>query len=475
MEHLAEAACSAVSERRRARVLLVDDRPENLAVLQAVLADADAELVPALSGADALRHVLHHDFAVILLDVDMPGMDGYETAELIRSREWSRHTPIVFVTAAGMSSEHVSRGYAVGALDYLIKPVVPQILRAKVEAFLERWRARQALEMEVRQRRAAEAAVRELNADLERRVEERTTALAVANWDLAMEVAERQRAQAELAAGYERLRKLEQLRDSLTQMVVHDMRTPLTSFLTGLETLLELGPLNEGQRECLDMAVQGGETLLTMINDVLDVNKLEEGAVPLHRALLSVRELLHEALAQVESLAHAKGVVLSAHPEEGLPEIQADRDKLCRTLVNLLGNAVKFTPRNGQVSITASIVLGELRISVADTGEGIPHEAFNRIFEKFGQVEERREGRLRSTGLGLTFCKLAVEAHGGRIWVESEPGIGSTFTLAIPLQHGAIKALPNPEPVPPVENRAGAPFPPRRARPRRPRRQAAVA
>jgi signal transduction histidine kinase len=236
-------------------------------------------------------------------------------------------------------------------------------------------------------------------------------------------------------------------------MVVHDMRTPLTSILTGLETVLELGSLNEGQRECLDMAIQGGETLLTMINDVLDVSKMEEGSVPLNRAPLAVSELIRDAVAQVENLARAKGLALSVLVEEDLPEIAADRDKLCRTLVNLLGNAVKFTPRDGQLSVHASSVLGELRIAVADTGEGIPREAFSRIFEKFGQVEERREGRLRSTGLGLTFCKLAVEAHGGRISVESEPGAGSTFTFAIPVHDEAQKALPNPVPVSVVQKR----------------------
>lgn len=444
MEVVAERAAPADPGTDRARVLLVDDRRENLLVLEAVLSDVNAELVTALSGADALRRLLRDDFAVILLDVDMPGMDGYETAERIRSRDRSRRTPIVFVTAVGMSREHVARGYAVGAVDYLTKPVVPEILRAKVEAFLELWRARRALEVEVRQRRAAEAEIRQLNRELEERVAQRTLELATANWELALEVAERRRAEAELAESYERLRALETLRDSLTHMVVHDMRTPLTALLTGLETALELGPVEETQRECLTMAIQGGETLLRMINDVLDVSRLEQGTVPIHRESIFLPRLIDAAVAQVESLARAKGVWLSAHPDAALPPVDGDADMLRRTLVNLLGNAVKFTPPHGRVEVRAYPAPGEVRISVMDTGEGIPTAAFGRIFEKFGQVVERREGRVNSTGLGLTFCKLAVEAHGGRIWVESELGSGSTFTFALPLQPQPAEHAPDP-------------------------------
>jgi PAS domain S-box-containing protein len=181
----------------RVNILLVDDRPENLLALESILADLDQNLVKADSGREALRHLLHEDFAVVLLDVQMPEMDGFETATLIRSREKSRHTPIVFLTAINKSETHVSRGYSVGGVDYVFKPFDPDVLRAKVAAFVELSKKTQALQAEIVQREQAEAAVRRLSQDLERRVEERTAALAAANRELEQEIAERKRAEAE--------------------------------------------------------------------------------------------------------------------------------------------------------------------------------------------------------------------------------------------------------------------------------------
>jgi signal transduction histidine kinase len=241
---------------------------------------------------------------------------------------------------------------------------------------------------------------------------------------------------AELQESYRRLQELETLRDDLTRMIIHDLRTPLTSVITGIETIAVIGDLNEGQREMMSIALNGGETLLGMINDLLDVEKLESGSMPLEYTVLSVSELVASAVSQVASLAQSKPLTLVQQIAPDLPPLRGDEDKLRRTLVNLLGNAIKFTPSGGTVTITARQSEDEqaMVFSVCDTGEGIPPEAFGRIFEKFGQVESRQGGRTMSTGLGLTFCKLAVEAHGGEIGVESVPGDGSTFCFTIPLR-----------------------------------------
>jgi PAS domain S-box-containing protein len=238
-----------------------------------------------------------------------------------------------------------------------------------------------------------------------------------------------------------RRKQLEQLRDDLTHMIVHDLRTPLTSVLSGLQTLA-LTPLDASQGELLAIAVSGGETLLGLINDLLDVAKMESGTLALDYGPVRPAELAAEALRQVALLAREKGVTLEDASDaggEGEVPVRADREKLLRTLVNLLGNAIKFTPPGGKVTLHAETDGGEVagtaceaRFSVTDTGEGIPEEALGRIFEKFGQVETRRSGRKMSTGLGLTFCRMAVEAHGGHIRVESEPGAGSTFSFTIP-------------------------------------------
>ncbi len=239
----------------------------------------------------------------------------------------------------------------------------------------------------------------------------------------------------ELSESYRRLQKLEKLRDDLTNMIVHDLRTPLTSVISGIQTLDMVGDLNEDQREMLNLAVMGGETLLGMINDLLDVEKTEAGSMDLEYSELSADALIASALSQVDSLAESKQLTLIPKIATGLPTLRGDEEKLRRTMVNLVGNAIKFTPAGGSVTIeaTSSEEDRSLVFSVTDTGEGIPSEAFDRIFEKFGQVESRLGGRKMSTGLGLTFCKLAVEAHGGQIAVESAPGQGTTFCFTIPI------------------------------------------
>jgi signal transduction histidine kinase len=233
---------------------------------------------------------------------------------------------------------------------------------------------------------------------------------------------------------------LNQLKNDLTDMIVHDLRTPLTSLLTGMQTVALLGEMNEDQKEFMGISIEGGQILLGMINDLLDISKMEDGSLKLETSPLETAELLKRATRQVSSLAEAKGLQMSCNVVATLPPVQGDEDKLLRTLVNLLSNAIKFTPDGGTITVTAQPISLALRhtlgdgvlLTVQDTGEGIPKEAFERVFEKFGQVETRKSGRKMSSGLGLTFCKMVVEAHGGRIWVESEVGQGTTFFLSIP-------------------------------------------
>jgi signal transduction histidine kinase len=240
----------------------------------------------------------------------------------------------------------------------------------------------------------------------------------------------------ELQESYKRLQELEKLRDDLTGMIVHDLRTPLTSVIAGMQTVEMMGDLNDDQREMLGIANRGGQTLLGMINDLLDVEKMESGTMQLEYSALDAESLINGAVAQVASLAEGKNLSLIKQVAPDLPPFQGDAGKLTRTLVNLIGNAIKFTPEGGAITVEArrSEEGNSIVFAVTDTGEGIPEESFGRIFEKFGQVENRKAGRMMSTGLGLTFCKLAVEAHGGHIAVESTPGQGATFCYAIPLE-----------------------------------------
>ena len=374
------------------RLLVVDDDADNRDMLARRLEQQGHTVLAVAGGAEALAELARREFDLVLLDILMPGMDGFEVLAHIKGEPRTHHLPVIMISALD-DLEGVVRCIEMGAADYLSKPFNPTLLRARVGACLRDKRAR----------------------DLE------------------------QRFTAELQESYRRLQELERLRDDLTHMIVHDLRTPLTSLLSGLQTVSLVGDLNESQREMLDIALDGGQTLLGMINDLLDVEKMEAGALPLDYARLSVAELVARAAAQVDALARGNGLTLVQEvPPDPLP-FEADEDKLRRTLVNLLGNAIKFTPPGGTLTVAArpGEEGGTLFFSVSDTGEGIPPEAFGRIFEKFGQVESRRRGRQMSTGLGLTFCRLAVEAHGGRIGVESAPGRGSTFSFTIPLSAGA--------------------------------------
>jgi signal transduction histidine kinase len=207
-----------------------------------------------------------------------------------------------------------------------------------------------------------------------------------------------------------------------------------------------MGDLTAEQNECFGMATEGGEGLLAMINELLDISKMEDGSLPLNLVSVEPVSLVKRALHQVEHLAHENQLTLRQETEGTMPVLSADVEKLTRVLVNLCGNAIKFTPPGGSITVKveaenisaggdskAATPHGRLLFSVTDTGEGIPADYFSRIFEKFGQVETRKSGRKMSTGLGLTFCKMVVEKHDGEIWVESEMGQGSRFSFYIPL------------------------------------------
>jgi signal transduction histidine kinase len=407
-------------------ILLVDDRPENLLSLEAALGDLGVNLIKAQSGAAALKCLLKQDFAVILLDVVMPGMDGFETAELIRARSQSKHTPIIFMTAFDRGELEVSRGYNLGAVDFLFKPVVTDVLRSKASVFIDLFRKTEEIKLHAERLRESERQAHELE-----------MATAHDRWEAnrLREEFEKERAFArQLEESYLKLQESENSRDNLMHMIVHDLRTPLTSLLTGLQTMKSLGELTEVHEEILNMSLSGGQTLLKMINDLLDINKMESGSMTLKRSLLSPAQVTAQALEQVRALAQECRLELCNEAPEDLPAIPMDGEKILRTLVNLLGNAIKFTRSGGLVALSARFdeEKQETVFSVRDTGEGIPSDKFEHIFEKFGQVEGRKSGKMMSTGLGLTFCKLVAEAHGGSIWVESELGKGSNFQFTLP-------------------------------------------
>ena len=386
---------SGTEETGQGHILVVEDSPTNRELLIYRLEQHGYTVDIAANGRRALEKMAEASFDLVLLDVMMPEMDGYEVLHLMKADPNWRHIPVIMISALD-EIDSIVRCIEMGAEDYLPKPFNPVLLKARVSACLEKKRLRD-----------QEVHFHEQQMELFKQLE----------------------------ANYQRLQELESLRDSLTGMIVHDLRTPLTSLLTGLQTVELLGDLNEDQTEFLGVSIQGGHTLLSMINDLLDISKMEAGSLTLDYKDLAPADLVERALKQVGALAEYKRITLVADSATAPSALPADEEKLLRILINLLGNSIKFTPDGGTITVSARPAedANAVLFSVADTGEGIPKEAFQKIFEKFGQVETRKSGRKMSTGLGLTFCKMTVEAHGGRIWVESELGQGSTFLFTIPL------------------------------------------
>lgn len=241
----------------------------------------------------------------------------------------------------------------------------------------------------------------------------------------------------ELRHAYEKISESERLKKDLTDMVVHDMRVPIHAVMGSLETLSDLAQskLNSKETRLLEMARSSGQTLVQMIDDLMDISRLEEQKISLKRTVLPVSELLYSAVTQIGLLIKSKKLTLGIEFDDDLPDVSIDKGRVVRVLVNLLNNSIQHTSPEGTIKLEAvnSPDRSVVYISVSDTGEGIPKEFHGKIFEKFVQVQTSRARKPSSIGLGLTFCKLVIESHGGRIWVESEPGAGCKFTFSLPV------------------------------------------
>jgi two-component system, sensor histidine kinase and response regulator len=363
----------------KGRILVVDDAPANIQMISATLKSNDYQVSVATNGRQALEVLARVPAELILLDVVMPEMDGFETCRRIRESEAWRQIPVIFLTSKA-ETEDIVRGFELGAVDYVAKPFNTHELLARVGTHL---------------------ALR--------------------------------RQQLELQENYRRLSELERLRDSLVHMVIHDLRSPLLG-LSGCLNMLQAdlaGKLEAEQAEDLETALDAAQRLSGMVTSLLDVSRLEAGQMPLHKQSCDLRTVMSEAVASLGGLTKGRHVLFA--PADAPVTVVCDPEVAGRIVANLIGNALKFTPANGEIRLGVSPADGEVKVTVADTGPGIPPEYRERIFEKFGQIEGRKEGQKHSTGLGLTFCKLAAEAHGGRIGVDSEVGRGSTFWFTLPV------------------------------------------
>ncbi len=381
------------------RVLIVDDRPENLLALESILEGMPLNIHKALSGNEALGLLLSNDFALVLMDVQMPDMDGYETAELMRGSERTRAIPIIFITAISKKEKNIFRGYEAGAVDFLFKPVDPEILISKVKVFTSLYRQKATIQKQL-------ADLTEYRKKLEEAVEKSRKLM-------------REAEQANTA------------KSAFLANMSHEIRTPLNAII-GMAELLGETRLSKEQTQYVRVFNSAGENLLAMINDILDLSKVEAGHIVIETTEFSLEAVLLSVCDTLSLKAHGKNLELNSRITPGtvIGRI-GDPTRLRQILLNLASNAIKFTSA-GEVSMSVSDQpSGKLLFEVSDTGIGIPPDKLDLIFESFEQADSSTTRKFGGTGLGLAISRRLVELMGGSIKVDSTEGEGSTFSFAV--------------------------------------------
>lgn len=368
-------------------VLVVDDSPTMRRVLASILVGNGYRVFLEESGAQAIARAETEPPDIFLVDVEMPEMDGFELCEQLKSRPVLRDIPVIFISAHTDRFDKI-RAFGVGAADYVTKPFDIDEVQARIRTHVELRR------LHIRQAEQ-NALLREQN---------------------------------------EQLKALEKLRDDLTHMMVHDLRNPLTCIYGFLKLLDIRGRplLPPDLGECIESSLGSTQDLIEMVTSLLDINKFEAGAMRLDLETCNLAAVATEVVTRSEGLRQERVLTVEMRPEDEVTAL-ADAVLMRRVLTNIVGNALKFTDaRTGRIGLTFKPNHERIRIEVADNGPGIPEEWHDKIFEKFGQVGMRSQRKKYTTGLGLTFCKLAVEAHGGAIGVHSTVGVGTTFWLELP-------------------------------------------
>ncbi|NUO51970.1 MAG: response regulator [Polyangiaceae bacterium] len=384
---------------------MVDDEQRNIDALEAILTESSYRLLTATDADRALRLLLENDVAVIVLDIKMPGVSGFELAKLIKGTKRFREIPILFLTAYMVEDQDVLAGYGAGAVDYLTKPLNPQILRQKVSVFAELFRKTRALA--------------ELNATLEARVLERT--------------AELERSEAEL-------RKSAQQKDAFLATLAHELRNPLVPLRTGVDYLKRQPGQPPASAKVVETMNRQLDHMVRLIDDLLDVARISRGVLELKCGQFVLADVVNEAILDLKSVPSQRSLEIECSLDDRVM-VYADRTRIRQIVGNLLDNAVKYSQTGGTIRVELERGGDNVSVRVCDQGIGIAADKQDQVFDMFTRVQRPESMLTGGLGLGLAIARQLAEMHGGALGVTSRgEGLGSTFTLTLPALEGPAES-----------------------------------
>lgn len=369
-------------------ILIVDDKPENIIALKRILEKHQFEVDSALSGEEALKKVLKNNYDLIILDVQMPGLDGFEVAESISGYSKTKDIPIIFLSAVNVNKQFISKGYASGGRDYLVKPFDPDVLVLKVKTFIKLY--------------------------------EQTCAL--------------QNMQQVLVEEIEFRKQAERTKDEFITMASHELKTPLTS-IKGYMQMVDRSvdrDLKEDAKKYLERTRQQLEKLNILIDDLLDTSKIASGKLEFKNKVYDIDPIIDNAIDIIRQTYPSHDVI-----KTGFADIKVFGDpiRIEQVILNYLTNAIKYSPNSTEILFDVSVLsCDEVMINITDSGIGIAKDKQAQLFSKFYRVEES-SNRFQGLGMGLYICAEIIKRHHGRYGVDSEPGKGSSFYFTLPVHH----------------------------------------
>ncbi|MBI5220026.1 MAG: response regulator [Bacteroidia bacterium] len=421
----------------KANILIIDDDRNKLDSLEFILKAMDQNIIKCKSGIEGLRAMLANEIAVILLDVNMPEMDGFETAKLIRSRYKTTNIPIIFITSFKKEEIDVFKGYSLGAIDYIFFPLNEEILLFKVKAFIDLYNAA----IQIKQQSWE---IKQMNSSLLRSNIEKSdliNKLSKANEVLSNEVTQRKIAEQtikeqnnELLKTKQYLYELNACKDKFFSIIAHDLKNPFAGILSSCDLLLRRLSTYDTEKikNKIQMIGSSAKQGCELLGNLLEWSRSQTGNIQFSPKEVNLNQIAETSIRMVKQQANDKNIKIHNHLQDDLL-IKADENLLNTVFRNLLTNAIKFTPESGEVTINSMQTENFYEISVADTGIGMPAEIQEQLFRIDSKITSRGTSGEPGTGLGLILCKEFIEMHGGRILAVSEEGKGSEFVFSLPV------------------------------------------